>query len=153
MCEGGCLYCTVLYPAPPPLACVLPTVCRYNEKADVYSYGILVWFVAQYLHLCYNPHLWSDRKEFMTLMRPYDKGEATPVDALECDHVFALACTRVVPRHYRLLIGATSQSIWDSLKMPILRELSGWARVPWVRRGGGGVMGGAASRVTCRCHR
>jgi hypothetical protein len=47
---------------------------RYNEKADVYSFGILVWFVAQYLHLCYNPQLWNDRKEFMHLMRPYDKG-------------------------------------------------------------------------------
>jgi hypothetical protein len=58
--------------SPAPCACV--SVCRYNEKADVYSYGILVWFVAQYLHLCYNPHIWCNRKDFTDMMRPYSKG-------------------------------------------------------------------------------
>ena len=40
----------------------------------MYSYGILVWFVAQYLHLCYNPHIWCNRKDFTDMMRPYSKG-------------------------------------------------------------------------------
>ena len=99
---------SVLYPTPPPLEFVFPTVCRYNEKADVYSYGILVWFVAQYLHLCYNPHLWSDRKEFMALMRPYDKGEATAVlrwlvASLVCDLAFFCSSAQAV------IIGAVSR--------------------------------------------
>lgn len=126
---------SVLHPTPPPLACVLPIVCRYNEKADVYSYGILVWFVAQYLHLCYNPHLWSDRKEFMTLMRPYDKGEATTVLRWL---VASPACECLL-----LLTGASSH-YRGILTMPTGRELSGcgllWTRLSWARQGGGGCI-------------
>ncbi len=96
-------------PPPPPLWCAP----RYNEKADVYSFGILVWFVAQYLHLCYNPQLWNDRKEFMHLMRPYDKGTfvcSFPWGSAWFNHPRATLARAQHPRHPAYPFGVCSHA-------------------------------------------
>ena len=61
---------------------------RYDEKADVYSFGILMWFVCQHVHLMYNPDLWATKRDFANLMRPYTNGKAPDwvVRPLEFSH-------------------------------------------------------------------
>ena len=53
---------------------VLRESARYNEKADVYSFGIFVWFVSQHEYMTYNPDVYSTKQEHQALMIPYKKG-------------------------------------------------------------------------------
>ncbi len=50
---------------------VLHESAHYNETADVYSFGILLWFVSQHECLAYNRTLYSSIMEHKALMKPY----------------------------------------------------------------------------------
>ncbi len=54
---------------------VLSEHAQYNEKADVYSFGVLTWFVSQHLYLSFNRQLYRNFQEHRSLMTPYRFGE------------------------------------------------------------------------------
>ncbi len=54
---------------------VLSEHAQYNEKADVYSFGIMIWYVSQHLYLARNTQLFRTATEHRSLMTPYRFGE------------------------------------------------------------------------------
>ena len=73
---------------------VLSEHAQYNEKADVYSFGIMIWYVSQHLYLARNTQLFRTATEHRSLMTPYRFGER--VDAIN---------KRVPPSPRSLLLG------------------------------------------------
>ena len=57
---------------------VLGENAKYDEKADVYSYGILVWSIAQFLYLSTQRERKCTYDEHKYLMRPFG-GECAPL--------------------------------------------------------------------------
>ena len=53
---------------------VLSETAHYDEKADVYSFGILIWFVSQHLYLARNRQLYRNFAEHRSRMTPYRDG-------------------------------------------------------------------------------
>ena len=54
---------------------VLSEHAQYNEKADVYSFGIMIWYVSQHMYLARNTQLFRTATEHRSLMTPYRFGE------------------------------------------------------------------------------
>jgi hypothetical protein len=54
---------------------VLSEHAQYNEKADVYSFGIMIWYVSQHLYLARNTQLFRTATEHRSFMTPYRFGE------------------------------------------------------------------------------
>jgi serine/threonine protein kinase len=66
------LYCAGFVGSPSYIAPeILHETAHYNESADVYSFGILVWFVSQHECLAYNRSLYSSAAEHKALLKPY----------------------------------------------------------------------------------
>ena len=61
---------------------VLSNHAHYSETADVYSFGIFVWFVSQHLFLQLNPQLYSTPDEHRSLMTPYRFGTSERLSSL-----------------------------------------------------------------------
>jgi hypothetical protein len=53
---------------------VLSEHAQYNEKADVYSFGVMIWYVSQHLYLGRNTQLFRTATEHRSLMTPYRFG-------------------------------------------------------------------------------
>ncbi len=65
---------------------VLRESARYDERADVYSFGILTWFVSQHEYMTYNPDVYSSKAEHQRLMIPYKKGASRRHASHPCPH-------------------------------------------------------------------
>jgi len=61
---------------------VLSEHAQYNEKADVYSFGIMIWYVSQHMYLARNTQLFRTATEHRSLMTPY-RFETSPLQLMK----------------------------------------------------------------------
>ena len=72
VCVCVCVLCAGYVGSPSYIAPeVLKQAARYDLKADVYSFGVLVWSLTQYLFLTHVDVQRRTTQEHLTLMRPY----------------------------------------------------------------------------------
>jgi serine/threonine protein kinase len=81
---------------------VLSDAARYDAKADVYSFGILMWSVLQYLYLTYINIQPRTTPDHLTLMRPYESTSQTV--AWCCPGTCQPLCLYFLRRWYRLCL-------------------------------------------------
>lgn len=97
---------------------ILQDSARYSERADVYSFGVLVWFVAQHEYLAYNPEVYSSWQEHAKLMSPYKKGLLMPpLVAALCRRAGNVSNTGGVEDVRRLRM---TSSMWDIMLHPMM---------------------------------
>jgi serine/threonine protein kinase len=69
---------------------VLKQSARYDLRADVYSFGILVWSLAQYLYLTHVNVQRRTTQEHLVLMRPYGGSWRGLMDCVTCGSALML---------------------------------------------------------------
>ena len=106
---------------------VLAETAKYSEKADVFSFGVILWSMAQHLYLATHKDLYSSKEQHRFLMRPYGGKLPTTVSVTVVRHCSAsVGMTAVVTRAVAVFLWLSATPDWSALN--VLKKVIDGAR-------------------------